>query len=281
VQITDMPFDGRVDTTEGWSVMDSDQFDKLIKRLTTRKISRASALRGIVGGALAGIAGATLATGSEAGKKGKKSKKRKVRKNQLRAQGGGAGKVTICHFTHSEDNPYNIISVSANSLEAHQRHGDFEYVDCCLDSECDDENLCTVDACDQGTCTYTPVECDVACLGCDSATGECTVDLCTGGETCNTETGECEGGTCGESGDSCSEDPDCCEDLICRSNGACGSCSPSGTGGSCGDDHDCCGSPGNVVCYQGACCNKRNTGASCTNNNQCCSNTCTDDDTCA
>ena len=36
--------------------------------------------------------------------------------------GGGAGKVTICHATGSESNPYEEITVDANGLNGHDQH---------------------------------------------------------------------------------------------------------------------------------------------------------------
>ena len=38
--------------------------------------------------------------------------------------GDGRGKVTICHRTSSERNPWELIRVSENALDAHERHGD-------------------------------------------------------------------------------------------------------------------------------------------------------------
>jgi hypothetical protein len=34
------------------------------------------------------------------------------------------GKVTICHHTHSQTNPFVTITVSQNAVPAHMRHGD-------------------------------------------------------------------------------------------------------------------------------------------------------------
>ncbi|MGH8973137.1 MAG: hypothetical protein ACRD0C_08015, partial [Acidimicrobiia bacterium] len=38
--------------------------------------------------------------------------------------GGGREKVTICHRTHSDRNPWRKITISENALDAHERHGD-------------------------------------------------------------------------------------------------------------------------------------------------------------
>jgi len=45
---------------------------------------------------------------------------------------------------------------------------------CAADEECDDQDLCTTDACVDGYCAFTPLDCD------DGAV--CTVDLCEAGE---------------------------------------------------------------------------------------------------
>ena len=37
---------------------------------------------------------------------------------------GYGGKVTICHHTHSKKHPFHTITVSANAVPAHLRHGD-------------------------------------------------------------------------------------------------------------------------------------------------------------
>src|SRR5204862_4402894 len=41
---------------------------------------------------------------------------------------------------------------------------------CTADAQCDDANACTVDACDHGACTHSPVPCDDG--------DACTVDTC-------------------------------------------------------------------------------------------------------
>jgi hypothetical protein len=40
-------------------------------------------------------------------------------------------KITICHFTGSESNPYNVLDVSEKSLQGHLNHGDFRYYSSC------------------------------------------------------------------------------------------------------------------------------------------------------
>ena len=86
-----------------------------------------------------------------------------------------------------------------NTVTIHQ-------ISCLVDADCDDNNLCTVEICDQGTgtCLIAPgLECndDNLCTTdtCDPETGECVFDpvgcndwdACTA-ESCNPGTGECE-----------------------------------------------------------------------------------------
>src|SRR5207247_1420934 len=56
---------------------------------------------------------------------------------------------------------------------------------CTADAQCDDANACTVDACDHGTCTHSPVPCDDG--------DACTVDACDGG-TCTHSPVVCDDG---------------------------------------------------------------------------------------
>jgi hypothetical protein len=105
--------------------MDGRGFDDFVRRLATQR-SRRSVLRGLVGGSVAVIA--TKAGGALA-----------------------ADKVTICHFP--PENPANVqvISVGSAALPEHQAHGDFEYIECCVDSECSwlTDGICSEGVCEQ------------------------------------------------------------------------------------------------------------------------------------
>ena len=112
-------------------------------------------------------------------------------------------------------------------------------VDLCADVVCDDEDLCTDDACDPATgeCVYTDVVCDEG-LVCDPDTGECVdlcadvvcddEDLCTD-DACDPATGECvytdvvcdEGFVCDPDTGECVEIVDPCEGVVCDEAGPC------------------------------------------------------------
>jgi hypothetical protein len=135
--------------------MEHGSFDAWIRQLGTTRLTRSHALRGLFAGAMGIVAGAALLADEGVAKH--KSNKQGGR-THARAQKADAGKVTICHFTHSAKNPYEIISVSANNLDAHEKHGDFA-VDpddpnhCCIDSDCDNGDTCdTATGTCQGVC---------------------------------------------------------------------------------------------------------------------------------
>jgi hypothetical protein len=203
--------------------MDSDRFDDLIRQITATRLTRASALHGLAGGLLAAVAGGILATSDTTAKPGKKRKRRKAGRNRgrngrLQTQKGGpgnAGKVTICHFTGSETNPYNIISVSANALPDHEAHGDFRINDddgCCVDADCTEfpNSFCDTDAGGGAQCACEPTPRDEACAGhCNETVGNgcagswnctcCSPQICSGGNcvipcgasSCNPNTHKC------------------------------------------------------------------------------------------
>ncbi len=79
--------------------------------------------------------------------------------------------------------------------------------ECCDDGDCDDGNLCTIDSCDGGSCTATPVVCD------DDGV------FCNGTEACNPSNGLCEGtGNPCAAGEVCCEVTDSCVDECCDDN---------------------------------------------------------------
>jgi cysteine-rich repeat protein len=116
--------------------------------------------------------------------------------------------------------------------------------ECIINSNCDDDNLCTEDICSEGSCQYSDISCDdsVGCtidtcdpeIGCTNTPDDniCNDGLwCNGAEMCDAEfdciqstapcvyyVDECTDVTCDEDNDLCVETPveDCCiEDSDC------------------------------------------------------------------
>jgi len=205
--------------------MDGQKFDQLVKNL-----SNATSRRGVLKGTLAALA--ALGTRS----------------------GAAQDKVTICHFTGSASNPYNVITISTSALNQHvANHGDFIYTDCCLDTECGAlTDQCNIGACDAGTCVAVPQP-DIAC---DDG------DLCTERDTCNAS------GACVGTAVDCTDLDDACNMGTC--NPADGSCfaSPANEGGPCDDGNACTGPD---TCSGGVC-----SGAqiSCDDGNVCTDDSC-------
>jgi hypothetical protein len=116
---------------------------------------------------------------------------------------------------------------------------------------CDDSDACSADSCVGGACQNTPISCDDgdACTidSCDSASGcvydavdcndgdACTFDSCSGGACandpiCGILDGCCDAScdpagdpdcfVCGERGDPCNSNSDCCSNK-CKRNGTC------------------------------------------------------------
>jgi len=147
-------------------------------------------------------------------------------------------------------------------------------VDCLVDSDCNDEDVCTIDECVDGECIYTPTECPDGQL-CDPETGECVValacmedtdcddeDVCTidecldgeciytptecpDGQVCDPETGECV--------EICTSDADCDDGLFCNGSEVCneeGVCvsgeAPCSAGEVCDEASNSCGCVGTM-----------------------------------
>jgi hypothetical protein len=187
--------------------MDGRKFDGIVKALATE-----TSRRGVLGGAAAAIAALTVRHGS------------------------AQKKVTICHFTSSATNPYNIITISTNAVNQHiANHGDFVFTDCCLDSECGAlTDQCNIGVCDAGTCVAVPQTGDP----CDDG------DLCTENDACDAA------GVCVGTPVDCSELDDQC--LVGTCDPADGLCfaAAANEGGSCDDSNACTGPD---TCTGGVC----------------------------
>ena len=125
---------------------------------------------------------------------------------------------------------------------------------CLSDPDCDDENECTDDTCNAGTCEYsnTSVPCDdlLFCNGADTcAGGSCSLhagDPCAGGAEC---ADTCDEGaqTCNTSaGTPCTDDGNLCTDNECDGAGSCaanGNTDPCDDGDACTEGDVCQGDP--------------------------------------
>ena len=85
---------------------------------------------------------------------------------------------------------------------------------CTADAQCNDANACTVDACDHGACTHSPVPCDDG--------DACTVDACDGG-TCTHSPVVCDDGNVCNGAESCDPSAGCRAGtpLVCDDGDAC------------------------------------------------------------
>lgn len=139
-------------------------------------------------------------------------------------------KVEICHFPPGKPANFQTITIGANALAAHLKHGDFPGAcanDCRLfGSVCDDQNPSTTDTCNpDGTCKNSvPTNCDDGnpCTreSLNPETGECDIlpntgPSCDDGDPC-TITDTCTNGRCaGTPRACCSSAADCNDEASC------------------------------------------------------------------
>lgn len=120
--------------------MDGSTFDTLV-----RALARAKSRRSILGGLVAGSLG-TLA---------------------MRAPVVAGKKISICHATGSDSNPWRLIEISENAWTAHQKHGDgvFGGQDHCgaCGNACDDHQSCDFGVCVSPECSPLCQESFCAC----------------------------------------------------------------------------------------------------------------------
>lgn len=218
--------------------MDSRRFDDLVRQLA-KGTSRRSVIKGLTGSIAGMLTGGAIAS--------------------RRADAAPAPKVTICHFTSSQTNPYEIITISSNALEQHQtNHGDNLFGDCCLDSDCAVPDgvqcavaVCQADASGTSWCGLAPtpgatcddgIDCTVddvcgaavnECAGtpvdsrCDDGNA-CTTDICEVGVGCTYGEVDCDDGNACTT-DSCDPAQGCVYETVnCDDGDACTTetCSP-------------------------------------------------------
>lgn len=148
--------------------MDSERFDTVVRALSTGATRRGAL------GLLAGIAG--LGVSEVAARRGHKSRSNPKRAHASEAR--SEDKVTICHRTGSKKHPFQVISVDASAVPAHEAHGDL--VSC--------PNLQVIDV---ATCTCVCPVADIVCgagqrldpkqcqcVANDCRTGGCVSNLC-------------------------------------------------------------------------------------------------------
>lgn len=139
-------------------------------------------------------------------------------------------------------------------------------IECEAAEDCDDGNACTTDACTDGECSNTAVNCDdgLFCNGtetCNAETGACDagVDPCEAGQVCDEETDECTG---------CADDADCDNGDFCDGSETCvdGACvdgtAPCADGETCNEETDECESSAcetDADCDDGLFCNGAET----------------------
>ncbi len=111
--------------------MDSERFDTVV-----RALSNGATRRGALG-MLAGIA--ALGVSGVSAKRRKRGSRSSTGRSLAR-EAKSADKVTICHRTGSKKHPFQVISVDASAVPAHEAHGDLVR---CPDLRIIDVETCT------------------------------------------------------------------------------------------------------------------------------------------
>lgn len=206
--------------------MDGKNFDDLTRKLATGT-SRRNVLRGLIGGgaALVGMKAADISAAPRT-------------------------KVTLCHATASDSNPWVMITVDPNSydFQGHLNHGDFPAgtgtaFQCCRAQDCAaSTNPCEVRVCNQtfddngiplsGTCGFEVAGTDVLCRAaagvcdlpeyCDGVSVSCPDDL-KSTDLCRAAVGDCDVEEyCDGVSNDCPTDDVAGTDVLCRAaTGAC------------------------------------------------------------
>ncbi len=259
--------------------MDHEQFDQLARGLAAGA-SRRGMVRRLSGAAIGGVLVA-IGAGQAEGRKNKRGggKAKGKGKGKGKRKGGSQGaKITICHRTDSETDPFQVISVGPNAVAAHEAHGDL--VDC-PNLEIIDFETCTC------VCPVAHIDCETgqqldpatcACVGqpeclpeaCTSQSNACQTCRCRNGGGCVCQLTVCPSGDC--------HPVNGCQTVaeVCAGKDAPNPCFPlsapacgtSGTGRTCR-----CGTDinGNRICYDLTYCNNPDPviEGACTSNADC------------
>jgi hypothetical protein len=141
--------------------MESHTFDRIVRNLRA-EASRRHMLRGLL--ASTALTGG-IAFGAQTAHAAPRRRQR---------PGGPANTlVAVCHIT-SRRRPRRL-RIRKRALRAHLAHGDFRYVDCCVNDDCDIPE-CFTAQCVSGTCSQTQLPLGAPCSYGAGALGNCTAD---------------------------------------------------------------------------------------------------------
>jgi hypothetical protein len=222
---------------KGKKAVDGEQFDELIRRVSSTRLTRLGALRGLTGGLSAALGGAALAVQETAAKKkGKSHKKQSAKHKQKQKQASASECRTGGH-------PCEGGQACCQDLACVAGSGSGAATRCCLEGSVVCGSGSTAECCPPGA----------SCVNeqCVCANNEefCGFVCCPAGQTCdNPDTGTCSGGTpCGAEGQPCCDIVDCNGNLECIE----GICQCGDAGEPCCDGTTC-DSTG-LICINDAC----------------------------